>query len=89
MPGEVVVCAGRCVRHPGQGQGRSVLLDSQLMSCFLTCSSAIHVGGNINLDTPNPQCPTGGKASKKGLKNDPVTGVVTCLCIFLLCFYAI
>lgn len=29
------VCAGRCVRHPGQGQRRSVQLDSQLMNCFL------------------------------------------------------
>lgn len=71
-----------CVRHPGQGQRRCVQLDSQLMSCFLACSSAFHVGRIINLDTPNPHCATGGKASEKGLKNDPVTGVVTHLAFF-------
>ncbi|KAL2294096.1 hypothetical protein Nmel_007817 [Mimus melanotis] len=75
------------VRHPGQGLRRPVQLDSQLMNYFLTCSSAVHLGGKIKLDSPNPPCAAGGKASNKGLKNDPVTGVGAHLCIFLLSFY--
>lgn len=42
--------------------------DSQLMNCFVTCSSAFHVGGKIKLDTPNPHCAEGDKSIKQGFE---------------------